>query len=54
MNSPFELQIDLRMTAIEFIHSLSNLKYVGVFNYIEDIIRIRTIYKRIVYFLKGI
>ena len=26
----------LRMTAIESMHSLSNLKYVGIFDYIED------------------
>ena len=42
------------MTAIESMHSSSNLKYVGIFDYAEDIVKIRTIYTRIVYFLKGI
>ena len=34
MSNPFELQI-LRMTAIEFKYSLSNLKYVRILDYIE-------------------
>ena len=46
------------MTAIEFMHSLSNLKYLGTFDYIEDkadmIKRIRVIYSRTIYFLKDI
>ena len=42
------------MTAIESMHSLSNLKYVGIFDYIEETVRIRAIYTRIVSFLKGI
>ena len=51
---PFNYKIILRMIAIESIHLLSNLKYVGIFDYKEVTVRIRTIYKRIVYFLKGI
>ena len=46
------------MTAIEFMHSLANLKYLGTFDYIEDnanmIKKIRVIYTRTIYFLKGI
>ena len=42
------------MTAIESTHSLSNLKYVGIFDYAEDIVKIRIIYTRIVNLLKGI
>ena len=52
MRISFELQSDLR-NAIGSIHSLSNLKYVGIFNYIEDRVRILTICTEIVYFLKG-
>ena len=51
---PLNYKLILIMTAIESMHSLSNLKYVGIFNYIEDTVRIRTIYTRIVYFLKDI
>ena len=43
----------LRITAFESMYSLSNLKYIGIFDYIEPTIRIQTIYTRIVYFLKG-
>ena len=38
----------LKMTAIEPMHSLSNLKYIGIFDYIEDTVRIQIIYTRIV------
>ena len=36
MNSPFELQKNLRMAAIKSMYFLSNLRYVGIFDYIED------------------
>ena len=36
----------LRMTSIDSMYSSSNSKYVGIFNYIEDTVRIWTIYKR--------
>ena len=36
------------------MYSVSNLKYVGIFEYIEDTVRIQTIDTIIVYFLKGI
>ena len=39
------------MTTIESMYSLSNLNYAGIFDYIEDKVRI---YARKVYFLKGI
>ena len=42
------------MTETESMHSLSNSKYLGIFDYIEDTAKIKTIYLRIVYFLKGI
>ena len=42
------------MTAIESIHYLPNLKNVRIFDYVEDRVRIRTTYQRIVYFQKGI
>ena len=46
------------MTAIELMHSLSNLKYVGIFDYMEDkvfMIKInQVIYTGTVYFRKGI
>ena len=42
------------MTAIESMLSLSNLKYVGIFDYKGDTVRIEKVYTRIVYFLKGI
>ena len=46
------------MTAIESMHSLSNLKYIGIFDYIEDTVfmikRNQAIYTRIVYFQKCI
>ena len=35
------------MIAIESTHSLSNLKYVGIFDYLEGIVRIQKIYARI-------
>ena len=45
------------MTAIEYMHFLSILKYADIFDYIEDtafmIKRNQAIYKRIVYFQKG-
>ena len=42
------------MTAMESMLSLSNLKYVGIFDYKGDTVRIQTVYTRIVYFLKAI
>ena len=44
------------MNAIELMHSLSNLKYVDIFDYMEDkVIKIKqAIYTGIVYFRKGI
>ena len=36
MNSPFELQIDFKMSTIKCMHSLLNLKYVDIFDYVED------------------
>ena len=51
---PLNNKLILRMTAIESMHSSSNLKYVGIFDYIEDTVRIQKFYTRIVYFLKGI
>ena len=46
------------MTAVESMHSVSNSKYVGIFDYIEDTVfmikRSQAIYTRIVYFQKGI
>ena len=42
------------MTAIESIHSLPNFKNVRIFDYVEDTVRIRTTYQRIVNFQKGI
>ena len=36
------------------MYSVSTLKYVGIFEYVEDTVRIQTIDIRIVYFLKGI
>ena len=46
------------MTTIESMYSLSNLKYSGILDYIEDtVFMIKTnqvIYTRIVYFQKGI
>ena len=46
------------MTTTESMHFLLNLKYVGIFDYIEDTVfmtkRNQTIYTRIVYFQKGI
>ena len=46
------------MDVIDSVHSLSNLKYVGIFDYIEDTVfmikRNQRIYTRIVYFQKGI
>ena len=45
------------MTATESMHSLSNLKYVGTFDYIEDAVfmikRKQAIYTRSVYFQRG-
>ena len=40
---PLSYKVILRMTAIKSMHSLSNLKYVGIFDYIEDAVRIWTI-----------
>ena len=46
------------MTAIESMHSLLKLKYVGMFNYIEDTVfmikRNQAIYTRLAYFQKAI
>ena len=46
------------MTSIEAMHSFSNLKYMGIFDYIEDkafmIKRNQVVYRRTVYFEKGI
>ena len=44
------------MNAIKLMHSLSNLKYVDIFDYMEDkVIKIKqAIYTGIVYFRKGI
>ena len=46
------------MTAIEPMYYLSNLKDVGIFDYIEDTVfmikRKQAIYTRIAYFQKGI
>ena len=46
------------MNEIELMHSWSNLKYVGIFDYMEDkvfMIKIKqAIYTGIVYFQKGI
>ena len=47
-------QLILRMTATESMYSLPNLKHVGIFDYMEDTIRIQTIYTTMVYFLKVI
>ena len=45
----------LRMTVSESVFLvLSDLKYVGIFDYIEDTVRIQAIYTRIVYFLKSV
>ena len=44
---PLNYQLILRMIAIESMHSLSNLKYVGIFDYLEGIVRIQKIYARI-------
>ena len=33
---PLNNKLVLRMTAIESMHSLSNLKYVGIFDYIKN------------------
>ena len=51
---PLNNKLILRMAAIEPMHSSSNLKYVGIFDYIQDTVRIQKFYTRIVYFLKGI
>ena len=45
------------MTAIESVHSLLNLKYAGIFSYMNDTVfmikRNKEIYIRIGYFEKG-
>ena len=46
------------MTGNESINSMSNLKYIGIFDYIEGkvimIKRMQTIYAKIYFFLNGI
>ena len=37
---PLNYKVNLRMTAIESIQFLSNSKYVDIFDYIEDTVRI--------------
>ena len=58
MNILFELKQNLRTTETEFVNSSSNLKYVGIFDYIEDMVfmtkKNKAIYARIAYFEKGI
>ena len=58
MKNPLNYKKTSRMTAIESMHSLSNLKYVGIFNYIEDTVfmikRNQAIYTRLVYVQKDI
>ena len=51
---PLNSKLILRMTAVESMHSFSKLKHERIFDYVEDAVRIRAIYTRIVYFLKGI
>ena len=44
MNSLLQIEyckLILRMTAIESMYSLSNSKYVGIFDFIEDTVKIR-------------
>ena len=52
---PLNNKLILRMTVSESVFLfLSNLKYVSIFDYIEDTVRIQAIYTRIVYFLKSV
>ena len=52
---PLNNKLILRMTVSESVFLvLSDLKYVGIFDYIEDTVRIQAIYTRIVYFLKSV
>ena len=57
MNSPFKLQIHFKNDCnwiYSFFVKFKNLKYVGIFDYMQDTVRIRTVYTRKLYFLKGI